>query len=407
MSDMWAISTGQPVYSKFTVAKAVSDGYKINPTVYRAIYLITKAASSVPWMVYNEDNEPIPEHNLSKMFKFPNPHISRQDLFELVFSWLELAGNAYLKKVKTGSSTKELWPISPDRMGVVPSKDIEEWMLGYSLDSSTRVDFQPEEIVHLMFFNPANPLLGISPLEAVSKTVDTDGDQQDWNKSAMQNRGVLDGILALDREFVNQEDADLMSEKINESFTGPRNARRIKVLGSNAKYFAIAATPVEMDFANSRKENRNEIFTTFGVPPQYAGAQESSTYNNYQTSELIFWTGTILPLLDDVADAFTFNFRDELTETESIGYDRSRIQSMRRALEERVKVAKVMFTMGVPYAEINRIFQFGVEEFEGWDKSYVTMGQEGATPKAADETPAEAPVRGIDNLVSLKKKYSL
>ena len=216
---------------------------------------------------------------------------------------------------------------------------------------------------------------------------------------------MLDGLISFDRDFTSQDEADLATEKLNETMRGPKNARRLRAVGSNAKYLRTALTPIEMDFTQSRKENRNEIYITFGVPPQYAGAQESSTYNNYQISELVFWAGTILPLLDDIKDAFNFSFDDELAEGEEIGYDTSGIQAIRRALEERTKVSKIMFSMGVPFSQINKIFQFGVEEFDGWDNSYVTTS-EGAMPKAADEVVPEGEGRST-NIIELKKKYSL
>ena len=404
VANVWQLTTGQAVYSKFSVQKAVKDGYKINPTVYRAVYLITKSAASVPWAVYNQELEPLPEHHLSKLFNHPNPHISRQDIFELLVSWLELVGNAYMKKVKAGMTTQELWPISPDRLGVKPSKNVDEWLAGYILDKAKGITFQPDEIIHLKFFNPANPLLGLSPLEAVSRTVDVDIDQQDWNKSAMKNRGVLDGLVSLDRTFNSQEEADAATEKLNEVIAGPKNARRLRAIGSNAKYLRTAATPVEMDFSNSRKENRNEIYITFGVPPQYAGAQESSTYNNYQISELVFWAGTIIPLLDDIKDTFNFSFAEELKEGETIGYDTSNIQAIQRALQERTKVSKILFNMGVPFSQINKIFQFGVEEFEGWENSYVSTGGEGSIPKPAEDVIPEDERSGDTTPEEIKKK---
>lgn len=399
VADMYMTATGQAIYNTFTVENAVKQGYKASPTVYRAVFLITKAAASVPWVVYDEGNEPMPDHYLTEMLKYPNPHISRQDMFELVVSWLLLAGNSYLKKVKTGKKTQELWPISPDRLGAIPSKDVEEWFKGYALDRSGKVDYEPEEIIHMKFFNPANPLNGIGPLEAVSKTVDVDVDQQNWNKSAMQNRGVLDGIVTVDREFNSQEEADTATAKLNESMSGTKNARRLRMLGSNAKYFQIASTPIEMDFNNSRKQNRDETYITFGVPPQYAGAQESATYNNYQASEIIFWVGTVLPLLDDIADTLTFSFRDELLPGQKIKYNKMAIQALRGIVEDKAKAALYLFRMGVPFSQINELFEFGADEFEGWDKSYV-----GGTEIDADPGAQEA-VRNVENI--LKKKVRI
>ena len=380
VSDMWQSRMGQPVYTAWTVQKAVKEGYKTNGWVFRAVNLITKAAASVPWQVVNKEGEPLPNHHLSQLLTAPNPHISRQDMFELMVSWLELAGNSYLNKVKVGGRTSELWPISPDRLTPIPSKDITEWMAGYALDDSRIASFEPDDIIHHKFFDPSNPLLGIAPLQAAARTVDCDNEQQDFNTAAMQNRCVVDGVMTFEREFESLKDADAVAESLNERYAGSKNARRIGVVGSNAKYHRTSLTPAEMDFASSRKFNRDEIFIIFGVPPQYAGSQESSTFNNYSTSELVFWFSTIIPLLDDIADTFNFSFQDELNHGEKIRYDLSNVNAIRQALFDKVEIAQNLFEMGVPFEQLNSVFNFGFEEFPGWD-----------IPMPSQSAPAETP----------------
>jgi len=98
---------------------------------------------------------------------------------------------------------------------------------------------------------------------------------------------------------------------------------------------------------------------------------EKATYSNFQASELIFWIQCVIPLLDDMADAFNHSFKDELTPGQKIIYDISKVSAMRRALYDRTKTAKVLFDMGVPFSEVNRICGFGVEEYEGWDNSHI------------------------------------
>ena len=105
----------------------------------------------------------------------------------------------------------------------------------------------------------------------------------------MQNRGVLDGMFTFDRDITDSGMFDLYRQKLKEMLSGWRNARTPGVIGSNAKYQRLSLSPAEMDFITSRKFNREEIFIIFGVPPQLAGVQESSTYNNYAVSMRIFW----------------------------------------------------------------------------------------------------------------------
>ena len=364
-----------PIYTNWKLFKAVKEGYKSNVSVYRAVNLIVKNLTSVPWSV-KEDAETLTEHHLTKLFNFPNQSISNNDLWELFYSWLELAGNAYGLKIKIDGRTEELWPISPDRLAPMQGVNIEEWIVGYMLDKNnkkTKREFDPSEILHLKFFNPANPYLGIAPLQAAAKTVDVDNDQLDWMKSTMQNMGVPSGVFTFERPFESLDDADAISKVLNKKYSGKQNAKKLAVLGGNAKYHRTSLTPIESDFSGSRKDNRNEIFIAFGIPPQLGGSQESSTYNNFEVSILIFWFSTLIPILDDIKAGLNFSFKEELLPGEKICYDLSGVQAIRKAMLDRAETAEKLFKMGVPFEQVNRIFEFGVEEFEGWEKSYVNL----------------------------------
>lgn len=384
VADQWMIKTGQPIYTDWTIQKAVTEGYKVNGWVYRSVFLISKAVAQVNWIVVNKEGEQLPDNHLTKLFKTPNPNISRQDIFELITSWLELAGNSYLKKVKVGKETAELWPVSPDRLAPVPARTIDEWLNGYILDQ--KKIYEPDEIIHHKFFNPANPLLGIAPLQAAARTVDIDNAQQDWNKSAMGNRGVVDGVMSFDRTFDDQDQVDKIAERLNESEAGSSNARKIKIVGSNAKYTRMSLNPVEMDFSSSRKFNRDEIFIIFGIPPAYGGSQESATYSNFTISELIFWFQTVIPLLDDLKDTFNLSFKDELKDNEKLIYDLSKVAAIRRAMVEWTETATKLHDMGVPFDLLNKTFEFGFDEFEGWDKSYVKNSTVQETKTRSEDT---------------------
>ena len=395
-ADNFLARMGQPVFNNWTIRKAVTEGYRINGWVYRAISLTMKTGGSVPWGIVDKDNTRLPEHHLDVMLQHPFPHMSRQKVFELWISHLELSGNAFALKVKStgstinddgvkGQETNELWPVSPDRIRPVTTEDVSEWISGYSLDTDPKVKWLTEEMIHFSYLDPANPLLGIGPLQAAGVTVDIDTDQRKWNKAAMQNQGVMSGIFSFKREFNDQDEADAIAESLNDRYAGAGNARRIGVLGSEAKYHRIGATPQELDFGDSRVQNRNEIFIIFGVPIQYAGGTEASTYNNYQTSELVFWFQKVIPLLDDLKDTLNLSLRDELKDGEQITYFLDDIPAIRRAMLERSRTARNLFSMGVPFERLNKVFKFGVEEFDGWEKSF-PGGRVGNS--ASDETAA-------------------
>lgn len=385
-SDSFLQKLGLPHYQNWTVKKAVKDGYKANGWVYRAVTLTSKSGASVPWgVVAGDDEQRMEDHHLDILLQHPNEHISRQDMFELWISWLELSGNATSIKVfandltvsSEGRQTTELWPISPDRIHAKISKEFTKWLDGYTLDRDKVVKWEPEEIIHFKYFNPAKPYWGIGPLQAAAKVVDVDVDQKDWNKSAMENQGVLSGLISMKREFDNPEALEALAEDINDRYSGKKNARKIGLLGSEAKYHRIGATPVEMDFNEARTKNRDEIWNIFGIPVPYAGGTETLIYNNYQTSELIFWFQKIIPLLDDLKDTFNLSFKDELDakKKEKIDYFLGSIPAIRRAFLERSRTAKNLYNMGVPFDRLNKVFKFGVDKFDGWDVSYPGGGK--------------------------------
>jgi len=391
ISQVHNIKTKTPVFNDWSLTKAVQEGYKANVWVYRAVSLIVRNVSHIPWMV-KKDSVYLPDHHLSKLFSYPNPSVSKNDIWELFHSWLQLAGNSYAYKVKVNGQTQELWPLSPDRVLPEKSPDLTEWLAGYVLDKDnkkTKKEFKPEEILHLKFFNPANPLLGIGPLQAAAKVVDVDNDQTNWNKSTMQNRGVIDGVFTFEREFESIEDSDAVAENLNKKYGGSSNARKIAVLGGNAKYHRTAMTPQESDFSNARKDNRDEIFLAFGVPPQLGGSQESSTYNNYEVSILIFWFSTLIPILDDIKSEINFDFEAELGPGEEICFDLSGVKAIRKAMLDQAATAEKLFGMGVPFEQVNRIFEFNVEEFEGWETSYIRQ----ADTAESKEDPVQSTVQ--------------
>jgi len=394
----------QPQYTNWTVTNAVKEGFERNSAVYRAVYLKAKAGSSVPWYVVNAKDEKVEGHHLTRLMEYPNPFISRQDLMELVISWLELSGNSYLKKVTTGGRTSELWPFSPDRIKPVSSSDPEKWFEGYAIDSSRKASIEPDEIIHHKYFNPANPLLGISPLQATGKVVDVDNSQVDFNAATSQNRGVVDGYFTFDRAFNDISETDAIRDKLNEVH---KQKRTFGVLGSNAKYIRTALTPAEMDFRGSRGDNKEEIFITFGVPPVYAGITKAASLNNYRTSELIFWFGTMLFLLDDIQDTFNFSLRNELKLGERIIYDVSNVPAVRSALLDKTKTAEILHKMGVPFEQLNSKFGFGFTEFDGWEESQPATSVPTSTPTADSvrTTRKVLEVRSISDIIEESDKY--
>lgn len=371
--------TPAAAWTNWTTRKAVSEGYRVSGWVFRAVSMISRNVASVPWHVETKDGEIVIDHPITQLLRNPNPSFSRQDFFELLSAWQQLSGEAYTKMIFDSNGVAELWPVSPDRIAPIASKDQYALISAYEIIDEkgkkvTSPEYTPENVISFRFIDPSNPIKGIGPLQVAAKAVDIDVDQQDWNKSAMQNRGILDGVFTFDRDL-DPTSYNTIKQKIKELFAGKNNARDIGVIGSNAKYQRLSLTPAEMDFITSRKFNREEIFIIFGVPPQLAGAQESSTYNNFSTSMRIFWELTLIPILDDLNDTLNHALKDYIQDGYRIGYDVSGINALKQDQKETADIAKIYSDMGVPVSVINERLSLGITEYDGWDKSRVMQPQ--------------------------------
>jgi HK97 family phage portal protein len=369
-SDAFFVQNKIPNWTNWRVDNAVADGYKVNPWVYRAVKLIAQNAGSVPWVVMDAKMTPVWEHPITKLMKRPNEHFSGQQLVELVVMWLQLSGNAYLKEINVNGDISELWPISPDRISPIPSANPSKYIDGYKIiadGGAERIDpdYNRDNVMHIKLFDPSNPYLGISPLQAAAKSVDLDNAQLEWNTSTMQNRGVVDGVFTFKRSIDGQQ-AQSIVDRLIDKFSGKKNARKPLVIGDDATYTRLSLNAIELDFLNSRKHNREEILSVFGVPPQLIGIQDSSTYNNYSISMKIFWETTVLPLLDMLKDAF--NHRFNLPDGMSLNYDTSEVAALRHNEEDKAKVAKIYYEIGVPVSMTNEKLALGLKQYEGWDK---------------------------------------
>ena len=63
--------TPKPVYTSWSLAKAVKEGYTKNSWVYRSIFLKSQAAGSVKWVVRDSEGSIITKHPINILMKKP------------------------------------------------------------------------------------------------------------------------------------------------------------------------------------------------------------------------------------------------------------------------------------------------------------------------------------------------
>ncbi|WP_300543511.1 phage portal protein [Maricaulis sp.] len=277
-------------------------GYARNAIANRCVRLIAEAAASLPFEAS--------ERAAQRLLNRPNADTSGPELWETLYGFLQLAGNAYLEVSSLDGAPRELFILRPDRMRVLA--DASGWPAGweYSVAGGKR-RFERDRatgrtpVFHMRLFHPGDDHYGLSPLEPAGRALDLHTASADWARSLVDNAARPSGALVFngaDGQLTGEQFERLKAE-LTGAHTGAANAGRPLLLEGGLDWKPMALSPAEMDFIEARREAAREIALAFGVPPLLLGLPGDNTYSNYREANQAFWRQTVLPLARKTARA--------------------------------------------------------------------------------------------------------
>jgi len=314
MSGFVALSlAGRASWSQRNYASLAREGVMQNAVVYRCVRMISEAAASVPWLLYDGDAE-IESHPLLELLARPNAEEDGTQLFERWYAYLECAGNAYLEALTVGGDVRELHVLRPDRMRAVAGSDGRVVAWTYTVDN-VAATIAPDRdtgflpLLHAALFHPLDDVYGLSPIEAAARAVDIHNAGGAWTKSLLDNAARPSGALVYkgpdSAPSLTDDQFQRLKRELEDAYQGSGNAGRPMVLEGGLDWKAMSYAPADLDFANSRDAAAREIALAFGVPPMLLGIPGDNTFSNYREANLTFWRQTVLPLAARTAAQLT------------------------------------------------------------------------------------------------------
>lgn len=189
--------------------------------------------------------------------------------------------------------------------------------------------FDPDDVVYFQYFDPANDLGGLGPLESSLGEVGLGRDVIRHAQSFFVNGARLDGILSL--PGAQQGDIDAAETRWKRVFRGVRNAFKVLVVGGGERgvaYTPVTAPPKDLAMVELSSEVRRAICAAFGVPPVLVGVWEASNYSTHEWRRS-FYTETIMPELDFLEDEINNQFVSRFWPNVRIKFDVSDIEALR------------------------------------------------------------------------------
>ena len=298
---------GEARWTRRDFAGLAREGFMRNPVAHRAVRMISEAAASMPWMVY-EGTQDLAAHPLLDLLERPNPGQAGAAFMEALYGYLLISGNAYVQLIDSGQDARELHLLRPD--GVTIATDASGWPVAIDHRDNgrrQRIGLGPAGeggALHLKLFHPLDDHYGFPPLEAALMALDIHNAAGRWNKALLDNSARPSGALVYapkEGGNLTDEQYERLKTELDEGYSGTTRAGRPLLLEGGLDWKAMALTPKDMDFQEAKNGAARDIALAFGVPPMLLGIPGDNTYANYQEANRAFYRLTVLPLVTRTA----------------------------------------------------------------------------------------------------------
>lgn len=299
-------------------AEAYLKAYGEIGWLFACVSRIASSLGEAEWrLVSRRDGKerPIDNHPLLDLIHRVNPFLTGQELMEYTQMWLDLAGEAFwIFNLNRMGQPMEIWPVPPNRMKIVPSK--EKFIAGYIYRyGKEKIPFEPEEVLQFKYPHPLNMYRGLGPVQALAVDLDTESFAAKWNRNFFLNSARPDGVLEMAGQ-PSQEQFDTLKKEWAAGHKGVKRAHRIAVLTGGTTYKQISLSHKEMDFGLLRKGGRDIILGAYGMPLHMLGVEETTNRATAESAEYVFARWVLRPrlqrLMHKMNEQFTPRFGENL-----------------------------------------------------------------------------------------------
>ncbi len=332
-------NVGRPKWTPRRYENLAEEGYRKNVVAYRCVNMISTAAASVPWLLYDGEGAEMDAHPLADLLRHPNPAQDGVAFMEEIYSALQISGNAYVEAVRPSDAAKpaEMYVLRSDRMKVIPGPAGLPQGYEYSTGGrAVRWAADPvsgeSNILHVKAFHPLDDWYGMAPLEAAMLSVDQHNAAGAWNQALLNQGARPSGALVFSPTAGNStlsgDQVARLREDMDRLYQGRGNAGRPLILEGGLDWREMSLSPKDMDWLAGRDAAARDIALAFGVPAQLIGIQGAQTYANMAEARLALYEETVLPLVTRAIAAFDHWLSPMFDDSLRIDYDADAISAL-------------------------------------------------------------------------------
>jgi HK97 family phage portal protein len=351
----------------------INDGYRKNATVYSIINLITKAASTIPFHIYEKVNDnnykrykamtsgiadpnvmlkaqllkkhalvELEHTELHKLLERPNPAQSYATWISELIAFGKLTGNRYIYGIgpETGENVNkytELY-VMPSQIIEINSGGIMKPIESYTIEYNGTYHIPAEQMCHIKDFNPyydgtGSHLYGQSPLKAGLRSMTTNNEATESGVKFLQNQTAR-GILMSDEGDLNEVQAQQLKDKFRKDHQGSKKAGDIIITPKKLSWVNFGLNASDMSLIEQYNASIKDLCNIYNVPVTLLNNTESSTYNNVKEAKKALYQNCVIPELLKIQDELNRWLAPKYGDNICIEYDFSVIPELQEETDK-------------------------------------------------------------------------
>ena len=319
----------------------ITEGYRKNSTIYSLVNLITKAATTIPFQVYEKTNEndykrykamtsgtfdastihkaamlqkrslvELQDTELHKLLERPNPAQSYNSWITELIAFGKLTGNRYIYGIgpDTGANIgkyTELY-VMPSQIMEIVSGGIMKPVSKYKIEYNGTYEIDANEICHIKDFNPyydgtGSHLYGQSPLRAGLRSLTTNNEAVQTGVKYLQNQTAR-GLLMSDEGDINEVQAQQLKDKFRKQFQGSDNAGDVIITPKKLSWVNFGLNAADVSLIEQYNASIKDLCNIYNVPVQLLNNTDSASYNNMKEAKKALYQNAVIPELLKIND---------------------------------------------------------------------------------------------------------
>lgn len=290
-----AITVDESPWAELIEGNATSSGVAVTPekslqvsAVYACVRLLAESIAMQPVHLVRQRGrsrerlDPAESRLAWLMAVEPNSEMDAGELWRAVMVWMLLWGDAYAYVERNrGGAPVALWPLPTTAVNVgrTPSSRrltyqvvTPQEMQGPGVPAAAALG--PESILHFRAFGFG--LTGLSPIGQIRESVGTSIAAQQYAARFYQADAAPGSYITTEGNLDDKQ-YDRMKAQWREAHEGLTRAHKLAVLEGGAEWKSVSLSPKDAEFIATRKFEKVEIASIYGVPPHMIADVERST----------------------------------------------------------------------------------------------------------------------------------